>query len=114
MSDARGDYEREICSPRRRITTDIEHTPPRRIVLLKRADGTDRNSPRDMPQYDGRGASKALLLAIDRARVACRDVLARDHDDEDIRHLRERLLRLNQLALEQVEREQAREQRGAA
>ncbi len=92
MSDARSNYEREICSPYRRLTTDIEHTPPRRIVLLRRSDGTDRNSPRDMPQYDGRGASTALLLACDRLRDKRGD----------------RALVLDEMAAKQVEREQMR------
>lgn len=73
-----------------------ERAPNRFIVVLKRADGTDRNSPRDMPGYDGRGASKALLLAIARVRNKGG----------------ERALVLNELAIDEdglVEREQARE-----
>jgi hypothetical protein len=73
-----------------------DHIGWRGIVLLKRADGTDRNSPRDLPGYDGRGASKALLLAIERAAASptCGSG---------------RLYALHSMALEMVEREQARE-----
>lgn len=64
----------------------------RSIVLLKRYK-PDGDAHRDFKSYDGRGASKALLLAIDR----------QSHRGTN------RALRLHEMALEQVEREQARE-----
>jgi hypothetical protein len=70
----------------------------RRIVLLRRSNGSRvLNTARELPGYDGRGASKALLLASERLR--------------DQRGMR--ALRLNKMALEQVEREQARESEAA-
>ena len=80
------------------------HVGWRGIVLLKRADGTDHNSPRDFKSYDGRGASKALLLACDRAIKA----------QDDSRPCGHRAFVLDAMALEQVEREQARERERAS
>ena len=97
---------RGYCSPYERLdgVTPAEH-PYRRIVLIKRADGTDRNSPRDFRSYDGRGASKALLLAIDRASAQMQ--AAHDRGDISARiDSGERALRLHEMALCQVEREQ--------
>jgi hypothetical protein len=91
----------DLCGPYTpRGPEKRDHVGWRGIVLLRRADGTDRNSPRDMPQYDGRGASKALLHAIDRAAASptCGSG---------------RLYALHSMALEMVEREQAREQEAA-
>jgi hypothetical protein len=67
------------------------------VILRLSDDGSLINdAPRDMPGYDGRGASKALLLAIERAAASptCGSG---------------RLYALHSMALEMVEREQARE-----
>lgn len=64
------------------------------LILLRSSNGArllDR--PRDLPGYEGRGASTALLLAIDRLR--------------DRRG--ERALTLHLMAIQQVGREQRRE-----
>lgn len=65
----------------------------RGLVVLKRYK-PHGDAPRDFRSYDGRGASKALLLAC--ARV--------DHIDQW-----PRAITLELMALDQVEREQARD-----
>lgn len=68
----------------------------RSIILLKRYK-PDGDAPRDFKSYDGRGASKALLLAAARSADGAR-IMAGD-----------RAITLELMAVEQVEREQARE-----
>lgn len=68
------------------------------LILLRLSNGSrvlDR--PRDFRSYDGRGASKALMLAIGRVRW----------------QMSTRALHLHDMALSQIEREQAREREAA-
>jgi hypothetical protein len=68
------------------------------VILRLSDDGSLINdAPREMPRYDGKGASKALLHAIERAKSSATCGSGR-------------LYALHTMALEQVEREQAREQ----
>ena len=72
------------------------------LILLRLSNGSrvlDR--PRDFRSYDGRGASKALMLAIGRVR------------NRGAGWLDARELHLQLMALEQIEREQAREREAA-
>lgn len=68
------------------------------LILLRLSNGSRvLDAPRDLRSYDGRGASKALMLATDR----------QSHQ------LTHRALRLHDMALSQIEREQAREREAA-
>ncbi len=52
------------CSPYARKTD--RRAACRAITLLRRSDGTDANSPRDLPGNDGQSAKKALAIAARR------------------------------------------------
>lgn len=81
------------------------------LILLRLSNGSrvlDR--PRDFRSYDGRGASKALMLAIERTGAA---LSAASDQGKPTIELHERSMRLHNMALSQIEREQAREREAA-
>jgi hypothetical protein len=78
----------------------------RSIVLLKRYK-PDGDAPRDLPGYDGKGASKALWLATARAYAAA-DVSMRDRSSIRGLELLDRAKRLQKMFVS-IERDERHE-----